>query len=124
MSYCRWSTDSFSCDLYCYEDVSGGWTTHVAGNRVVGAPPHEDWSLLNKGDAEAKVFWAQHEALMAFMATAERAPIGLPHDGETFNDGTLEEFKDRLLMLRAAGYRFPDHVLKEVDEEIAEETAP
>lgn len=26
MSYCRWSTDDFKCDLYIYEDVAGGWT--------------------------------------------------------------------------------------------------
>lgn len=33
MSYCRWSSDHFECDAYVYEDVSGGWTTHVAGRR-------------------------------------------------------------------------------------------
>lgn len=29
MSYCRWSTDDFTCDLYCYES-SEGYVTHVA----------------------------------------------------------------------------------------------
>lgn len=33
MSYCRWSSDHFECDVYVYESVSGGWTTHVAGRR-------------------------------------------------------------------------------------------
>ena len=27
MSYCRWSHND--SDLYCYDDSSGGWTTHV-----------------------------------------------------------------------------------------------
>ena len=123
MSYCRWSTDSFQCDLYCYEDASGGWTTHVAGNRVVGDPPREDWSLLGQGEEGGKAFFKQHEALMDWLDTAERKPIGLPHDGESFNDGTLEAFRERLVMLRAAGYRFPDHVFESVDEEIAEAAA-
>src|SRR5687767_6611694 len=39
MSYCRWSTDDFQCDLYCYEDVSGGFTTHVAGRRKIWDAP-------------------------------------------------------------------------------------
>ncbi len=34
MSYCRWSSDNTNCDLYCYEDCSGGFTTHVAGFRL------------------------------------------------------------------------------------------
>lgn len=43
--------------------------------------------------------------------------------GETFNDGTLEEFKARLLFLRSQGYIFPDYVLECVDEEIKEAQA-
>ena len=48
MSYCRWSSDNWKCDLYCYEDVSGGITTHVAGNRIVGDIPEAPLSLLGK----------------------------------------------------------------------------
>lgn len=33
MSYCRWSSDHFECDVYVYANVSGAWTTHVAGRR-------------------------------------------------------------------------------------------
>ena len=28
MSYCRWSTDDFACDLYCYESAAE-YVTHV-----------------------------------------------------------------------------------------------
>jgi hypothetical protein len=124
MSYCRWSSDDYQSDLYCYEDASGGWTTHVAGNRMVGRPPHEDWTLLGKGDEAAAEFWVQHTAQMAWLETAEHAPIGLAHDGETFGDPTLEAFRERLLMLRQAGYRFPDYVLEAVDAEMAEAANP
>jgi hypothetical protein len=34
MSYCRWSSDFFECDVYVYANVSGMWTTHVAGRRL------------------------------------------------------------------------------------------
>lgn len=34
MSYCRWSSDNWKCDLYCYEDANG-YITHVADNRIV-----------------------------------------------------------------------------------------
>jgi hypothetical protein len=50
--------------------------------------------------------------------SAKCEPLGLPHDGESFNDETLEDFLARLLMLREAGYRFPDYVLERVREEI------
>lgn len=44
--------------------------------------------------------------------------------GETFVDKDLVDFKARLLALRAAGYRFPDHALETVDAEIADATSP
>ncbi len=116
MSYCRWSTDDFGCDLYCYEDVHGGWTTCVAGNRPVGDIPKVTASFDEPAEL-ARQMNVQHK----WLETCERAPIGLPHDGEIFNDPTLEQFKARLLSLRALGYRFPDAVLDEVEIEIAEE---
>lgn len=125
MSYCRWSSDNWRCDLYCYEDANGGWTTHVAGNRVVGEIPREpDWDLLKPSSSEAdkKRWMAEHQAVNEFLETAEYRPLALPHAGKTFNDPTLEAFKERLLWLRGLGYSFPDYVLDEIDEEIA--TAP
>lgn len=93
MTYCRWSDDSFRCDLYCYQDTSGGWTTHVALYR----------------DPEGLLTDPVYKVL-----------IDLPYAGERFNDGTRVAFKERLLMLREVGYRFPDWVLATIDEEIAE----
>lgn len=119
MSYCRWSSDNWRCDLYCYEDVSGGWTTHVAANKVVGDVPKE----ADLDPPDFKNYITTHKAAMAYLETAERKNIGLAYDGQTFNDDTLEDFRSRLLMLRAAGYHFPDYVLEEIDEEINSEAA-
>lgn len=41
MSYCRWSSMNWMCDVYVYEDVDGGWATHVAGRRRA-IPPIPD----------------------------------------------------------------------------------
>lgn len=125
MSYCRWSSDDFRCDIYCYEDVSGGFTTHVAGNRVRGEIPRERFDLLMKPDrteGELQEFMASHKAQMDYLETAERESIGLPYDGQSFNDPDLKSFLKRLLHLRATGYNFPDHVLENVREELAEES--
>lgn len=43
MSYCRWSSMDFKCDLYIYE-AEDGIAIHVASNRVIGDVPAIDWS--------------------------------------------------------------------------------
>lgn len=116
MSYCRWSSDDFKCDLYCYGDVSGGYTTHVAGNRVVGEVPPLP-------DLDSPKFIEEYKKQSDFMATAKREPIGLPHDGETFNDPDLASFLDRLLELKAIGYHVPDWVVSNIREEMEQEGA-
>lgn len=123
MSYCRFSSDDWRCELYCYGDVSGGITTHVAGNKIVGEIPATDWKGFIAKRITPEEFAAQHSAQMKWMETAERKPIGLPHDGESFNDPDLESFLARLLHLRELGYKFPDYVIESVREEIEEEKA-
>lgn len=123
MSYCRWSSDDYQCDLYCYEDALRGWVTHVALNRVVGDVPKLDWSALRNCTPEsAKKFSEQHARQHAFLMSCERRIIDLPHAGESFADSTLVSFRDRLLVLRMLGYRFPDEVLEEVEQELQEQT--
>ena len=128
MSYCRWRSDDFACDLYCYEDAAGGWTTHVAGKRILGNIPKVGFPEQGADDATAAtqewVTWAdgirtQH----VFLETAEREDIKLRYVGETFNDPTLEAFRARLLELRSLSYRFPDYVLERIDEEIKQRDA-
>jgi hypothetical protein len=119
MSYCRWSSDNFHCDLYCYEDVGGGFTTHVAANRVVGDIPKLDESAFDKKDSKA--FFVSMEAQHNWLATAEHKPIGLPYDGQTFNDPDYETFIARLLHLKQVGYKFPSYVIENITAEWEEE---
>jgi hypothetical protein len=110
MSYCRWSTNSFGCDLYCYDDVAGGHTIHVASSRRVSVPTVE----LKVG-ADNKP-----TNLTEYMDEISRCveKIGLPYDGTTLRCATREEFLDTLKELRRVGYRFPDTVIEAVQAEI------
>lgn len=117
MSYCRWSSDDFTCDVYCYEHVDGHWAIHVATNRVVGDVPHIDWSLLHKGEEGTAAWVAQNKAQHAFLDQCEHEPIGLPHDGETFREDTPADAAVRLRALKAIGYHVPDYAIEALDEE-------
>lgn len=119
MSYCRWSSMGFKCDLYCYEHVGGFWATHVAGNKIVSPIfPEAPWKLIRGGYLGRLLFGWWHRLHMFTVSHGIRRDLTLPHAGASFQDSTLEEFKATLLMLRGLGYRFPDHVIERVDEEI------
>lgn len=111
MSYCRFSTDDFQCDVYAYEDVRGGWTICVAATRSApGAWAHAFDGLgpvISGSDALAAVKAVRVDLL------------NLPSAGERFNEPTLRAFRDRMTALREEGFRFPDNVFEQIDEEIA-----
>lgn len=118
MSYCRWSSDDFKSDLYCYAS-SGGYTTHVANSKHVGDAPHLDWNSLMSTNTEE--FHKQYTAQSEWLSTAKREPIGLPYDGESFHDPDLESFLATVTMLRDAGYHVPTYVFDAIWEEMVDE---
>lgn len=107
MSFCRWSSMNFGCDLYCYE-AEQGYVTHVANQRIIGDVPKVDsYLFLNYTQENVEKFFEQQKAQFEFLDTAERRPIGLKYDGQTFYDDK-DTFLSRLNMLREEGYRFPE----------------
>ena len=117
MSYCRWSSDNFKCDLYCY-GCDTGYVTHVARNRIVGdVPTIHTRALLDGAREEFNKSLKMHDE---FLDTCERVSIGLEHDGKCFVDRCLEDFRDKIVELIEMGYRVPDYVLEEIDEEMKE----
>lgn len=120
MSYCRWSSDNWQCDLYCYENTFGSYSTHVAKARYGGEipvvpdifkTPLEEW-------CEA------HKKQMDYLKTAKRIPIDLPYAGESFDDPDLPSLLKRIKILKEVGYYIPAWIVPEIEEEIMMETSP
>ncbi len=113
MSYCRWSSNDYQCDLYCYDDVMGGYTIHVASRRYKfkkPVPPPVSWE-------NGEEWLARHDEIDQMIKDADMVEIGLEFDGQTFSENTAHDFLVRLLILRKAGYIFPDSVLDAAREE-------
>ena len=117
MSYCRWSSDDYQCDLYVYES-SDGFVIHVASNRPVYDEPLPPPAPAPNVDFDA--WYARQQKVSEMVERARREPIGLPHDDETFVLDEPGEAADRMVALRAVGYRFPARVIDELREEQAE----
>lgn len=124
MSYCRWSSNDFQCDLYIYGDVAGGLTTHVAARRYVfdkPLPAELAWPGKDASEKEIRD-WAEKEVarqkeLHAMLDHDKMVDIGLPHDGATFNDPDGPSAAARVRELKALGYRVPDGVIEALEEE-------
>src|SRR6187549_3775379 len=109
MSYCRFSSDGFQCDVYVYADVRGGYTTHVASSRRSRRVPDLDSSSPEK-------FKESYAAYRATLDDPENEPvaIGLSEDGKSFNHGTARECADNLERLQAIGYNVPQYAIDEL----------
>ena len=113
MSYCRWSSNNFQCDIYAYESCYGGYEIHIAGLRVMGDIP----KLPQLAKDNVTEFSEAHKKQMAFLETATRKEIVLPYANESFHCETLEDFEIRLRELKELGYNFPDYVFTDIEEE-------
>lgn len=152
MSYCRWSSMTGMCDVYVYEDVRGGWTTHVAARRRA-LPPVPDilgssismaihrWSgcywdrktreMVYPHRWRALVYrpwihlaWIWHNRVhLGSLRIVPLRPIGLPHDGESFSDPTPADCADRLVRLRALGYKVPQHAIDALRSDLVADNA-
>lgn len=118
MSYCRWSSDDFQCDVYVYEDVCGGWTTHVADRRRV--IPADVLASLPVGNTDdVMTYFARNSALMQWMDNNEAGYVQLPEPnaGQSFNDDTPGACADRLEALRTEGFNVPQYAIDELRAE-------
>ena len=108
MSYCRWS----ECDVYVYEDVNGGWTTHVAARRnSAGKGPQLD-------STTAETLMKSYQAFQDWSkANDEYVDIDLPSAGMSFNDPSPDDCADRLEALRAEGFDVPQYAIDALRED-------
>lgn len=129
MAYARFSSDDCRSDVYVYESVHGGFVTHVATKRLeLSEPLPEPVQLLPLPEADPSVtqeqwdrradeYLARHRHVQQVVSRSELAPIGLPHDGETFVHATAAESADHLERLRALGYHVPEFAIRALREE-------
>ena len=127
MSYCRWSSDDFQCDVYVYEDVCGGWTTHVAGRRRVlpDAVRAAFPAITDAGNVHQ--YFDRHAAVMSWIESEPQHWTDLsrlPSAGATFNDPTPTACADRLELLRSEGFHVPQYAIDELRAETITDTAP
>lgn len=114
MSYCRWSSHDFQCDVYVFADAQGGWTTHVRSRRVVLTPERRaslpsQVSLEDPGWSDAIL--ARHTALYRLLESAPREQLTAPSAGESFHDATAGGCAERLERLRAEGLWVPQDAI-------------
>jgi hypothetical protein len=131
---------NWRCDVYVYEHVAGGWTTHVAGRKRIIPPipalPLPSFNFGGVWDFDTRrmkypnwrkrlaarivfgfyAFWHNwaHTASLNLIPLRE---IGLAHDGKTFDDSTAGDCADRLEWLRSEGYTVPQYAIDALREE-------
>jgi hypothetical protein len=101
MAYCRWSSDFFECDAYVYEDVNGGWTTHIAGRRQ----KHKLPDRIKQMYADAAFGFGDMDFMIAGLRAADEAQDewikSFPHEVvwrfKTEQDGSIGKDEDFLL---------------------------
>lgn len=134
---------NWRCDVYVYEHVGGYWATHVASRRRVMPPiPDIPFSWLPRFGAklergarkvEYPTAWHKraahfvyriadlwHRLHMGCLDLIPLRPIGLPHDGEFFDDSTPAECAERLRYLREVGYIVPQYAIDALEAEAAD----
>lgn len=114
MSYCRFSSDDFQCDVYVYADCGGGYTTHIARVRPVYTEPLPPLVDFMK---DSHAYFERMYKVGEMLDRAEKVPIGLPHDGETFNHETAKECAEFLTELKTMGYKVPQDAIDALNEE-------
>lgn len=117
MSYCRFSSDNFRCDVYAYQSTHDDYVLHVASHRreadtpIPEMPPN--WWELPAEEMQAAMGrqddWLEHAPLV---------PINHPDAGESYRFASAEELYEKLLDLRSAGLRVPDFALEAVKEDM------
>lgn len=126
MSYCRWSSDGFKCDVYVYESQYG-YTCHVASRKIVNfneAPPIPSFfdympkpeDKLKDEDIQDYIkkrrVWEEW-----FDNHAIHENIGLEFDGKTINTESATSMANELVMLKEMGYQVPQYAIDSLYEE-------
>jgi len=119
MSYCRWSSMDWECDLYIY-DAGEFISVNVAGRR---RKFDETWPRMKTNatiDEQFAIWQAQHDWLKAHEDEKEWIDLNTvtpEFAGEGYDIADPDEVADLLVRMRDAGLRFPDGLIEEFREQ-------
>ena len=111
MSYCRFSSANWKCDVYVY-DGSEGITIHTASTRFEGYIPKMP-NIMEVSNQE----W--HEAYLKrnrFIKKCVRVKIDSEEAGKTTYHRTPEEAVKELRFLQYEGFFVPEWVFTDLEE--------
>lgn len=135
MSYCRWSSDGFRCDIYAYASCEGGVTVHVARRRQRGwyNVPHriQAWAFMRmvrdyqEDEWPSRVLMFLHLSMsrlshLAFTLgvpgwmTHYEIPLEIPEDRYGLSYGEAAAW---LVELRSQGFLVPQYAIDGLREE-------
>lgn len=115
MSYCRWSSDCYESDIYCYE-ADSGIRIHVATQKYVSDAPRPVLQGKTTND-----HLDYYHACNVWIESAHIEPIGLPYDGCDYDYDTPREAAEKLIELQKVGYHVPQYAIDALLEEGEEE---
>lgn len=125
MSYCRWSSDDYQCDVYVYRS-DYGYECHVSGRRRdfgkagITLPPPAD---CTKDSLSA---WLERQSLVSDLLDDPRfddddfegwVNVPEPHAGQSYTVRTAGECADLLEEIRATGCNVPQYAIDALREE-------
>jgi len=127
MSYCRFSSDGYQCDLFAYRGERG-FIIHIAEKRYNNAAPLvQDYLRLKKNGKgwnkrSIKSFnvatknWKKAQSKLSEEECFTK--INLPFAGETLLFDDIEDFRDKMYELMEMGYQCDWGVIAIINEEI------
>ena len=92
MSYCRFSSDNWNSDIYCYQSVDG-YMIHVASNRF-------DRDITPLDESTEETLYESYRQQRKDIAKAKRIDIELEGAGESYCLPTPQEAVEKLKELQ------------------------
>jgi hypothetical protein len=121
MSYCRWSSDDYQCDVYVWADVDGGWRTWVADRRWIFNELPEPVELPRNFTDEQFFAWQRrNQEVTRMRGNPEHGhwrDLPETESGHSYRHDTPGECADNLERLRQAGLNVPQYAIDALREE-------
>lgn len=110
MSYCRFSSDDWQCDVYVWADIADTWRTEVAGRRWIfnEIPPPVEFDPLD--EKKFRAWFDRHHKLMDMIDDPEHGhwlDLPTPEGCHSYEHDTPGECADNLERLRGLGFNVP-----------------